>query len=509
MELSTELLPPPAYENTGYETQADDSGQQDATSLVGSQPEERYLSWDILIPTSAENRIYIDPFPMSGPFVSCLSERHKVILKMAVVDGLIASYNNSTYMLVPQSGCWLPIRSDQALRQIADTVGLEGVTVNFPIACDPYVCMAERIATEVAPIPMSYCIGTLRLRIFPSDSVEGRYGYNIRICGHIAPVSPEAHNKFPTSSSFCVSPVSSKVYTSSWSGAAISTAETTLLNVFSPQQMEIIKWVIGNGLVDPVAKPRVLYLYGSGGEGKTTTINTLVSNLRGTVHTMSQDFIGGTRPIPPAEIKACMVSRFVTYGDVVLENSKINKSNWKVLTGNDSVKVDSGSGQLSCTTLLASNNLWYGSRSLQKSWFVRRTIPLVMKVPARGCPPPTTSFGNADITCFVNNCVLARVRYGEDPPIGVDTMLICMFGYRVGVATRGIELDAEASDFECLIATWSISIAGGLPYDDLVALASASSGRLVREYSGTKVIIGIRPRYCEYKGDEIYELVED
>lgn len=292
-------------------------------------------------------------------------------------------------------------------------------------------------------------------------------------------------------------------------GTTVSPAEATLSNVFSPEQMEIIRWVIGNGLVDPVAKPRVLYLYGSGGEGKTTTINTLISNLRGTVHTMSQDYIGGSKLIPPPEIKACMVSRFVTYGDVVIEKNKINKSNWKLLTGNDSVKVDSGSGQLSCTTLLASNHLWYGSGSYQKSWFMHRTIPLVMRVPARGCPPPATSFNSADITCFVNNCVFTRIKYREDPPIGVDTTLICIFGYRVGVATRGIELDPDASDFECLVGTWSISVAGGVAYDNLVTLVSSSSSKLVREYSGTRVIVGVKPKHCEYKGDKVYELVDD
>lgn len=122
----------------------------------------------------------------------------------------------------------------------------------------------------------------------------------------------------------------------------MSTAEISLSNVMSDENLRLLKWIIGNGLIDPVDKPKAVYMFGNGGEGKSCTINTILANLPGAVHPLSKDYVGSPLSISQEDLGHAMSSRFISYGDVVLRNSRINAAFWKMITGGDTVRVCQG-----------------------------------------------------------------------------------------------------------------------------------------------------------------------
>ncbi|KAL9543371.1 hypothetical protein MBANPS3_008150 [Mucor bainieri] len=98
--------------------------------------------------------------------------------------------------------------------------------------------------------------------------------------------------------------------------------------------------------------------HGRGGNGKTVAINTLISNLKGVVASLSKDYVGSSSSLSTTDMYNLLSSRFATYGDVALSNGKINQQFWKMLSGGDTIKLPSGEGRLNCTGVFAGNSLW-------------------------------------------------------------------------------------------------------------------------------------------------------
>ncbi|TDH71821.1 hypothetical protein CCR75_003554 [Bremia lactucae] len=103
----------------------------------------------------------------------------------------------------------------------------------------------------------------------------------------------------------------------------MSVAERILSVTIDRTSLDVIMWCIGNSLQDPVMTPRLLFLYGEGGEGKSVALSTITSNLPGLVGTLTQDYIGHRiTKIKETDMGRMMSSRFVCYGDVCLNERK-------------------------------------------------------------------------------------------------------------------------------------------------------------------------------------------
>lgn len=309
--------------------------------------------------------------------------------------------------------------------------------------------------------------------------------------GRVAPLGPYLPGAARVSS-FCVCPVeSTSIPRCTQVERGLSAGELILSNVLSKEDLQLLMWVIGNGLVDPPNRPRSVLLYGPGGDGKTTTIRTISECLRGTVHMLSQDYSSGSKPVSTDDIVGCMTSRFVCYGDMELKSDSINASFWKMITGGDAVTAQGMTSTVSCTGIFGSNYLWYPNAQTRKPWFMRRMIAIVMTPLPKGCARPQSEFSDDEVTDFVCSAVATRLRFGTDPPLTTKHVLITMFGYRVGVATRGIVEKPDASDMECQAAMFSMSIASLIDYDQLIRMAESMAPHMVKDLGFTKVIKGL------------------
>ncbi|KAJ1027489.1 hypothetical protein NDA18_003495 [Ustilago nuda] len=264
---------------------------------------------------------------------------------------------------------------------------------------------------------------------------------------------------------FCVCPVQS---TSIPKCASLepspSVAERILSNVLAREDLQLLMWVVGNGPIDPVDKPKSVLFYGPG---------SVVS---------SEDAVG------------CMTSRFVCYGNMEFESDSINASFWRMITGGDIITAQGMTSTASCTGIFGSDHLWYPDAQTRMPWFMRRMIVIVMTPPPKGCAPPQTDFSDNEVTDFVCNAVATRMRCGVDPPPTLRHLLVTMFGYRVAEATRGVVLRPDASDAECHSAILSLSIASLIDVDQLIKMAESMAPHMIKDIGYAKVIRGLTIR---------------
>lgn len=166
---------------------------------------------------------------------------------------------------------------------------------------------------------------------------------------------------------FCVNPLHIRMMRMQHVAGVPSVAERSLAHVMKPDDLKMLMWNIGNGLLDPVDKPRIFYLYGQGGEGTSTTIDTLIKNLPGVVHSLSRDCAGSQKGrIETMDVVGMLTNRFVSYGDVGSTNSVVNAQFWKTMTGSDRITTLTIGGNVSCVGLFAGNGLWCAKSSMQQ-----------------------------------------------------------------------------------------------------------------------------------------------
>ena len=296
----------------------------------------------------------MDDYPLSGLLTDALSDQFKATRNLCISDGEVCNYRIGTYIFVPSSGCWLHLASDDAARYIASYLGMDNVTTNCGIAAKPYLSYAERIAGRARPIPLSVCIGSRRLRITPVDGRDFKSGIAFNTLTALTP-----HFKIGSPmvrpGGLCVSPVSISCLPKVQLAFPPSKLENMLSNTFTPQCMRLLRWVIGNSLVDPVSKSRAVYLYGRGGDGKCTAINAIMQNLPGTFHPLSKDYVGIKQTMSADDTVGAMTSRFISHSDVSLALYGPNAAFRKKITGDDTIKVPTGQGRLQCTGFFASN----------------------------------------------------------------------------------------------------------------------------------------------------------
>lgn len=247
-------------------------------------------------------------------------------------------------------------------------------------------------------------------------------------------------------------------------------------------------------MLDPVEKPRILFMHGSGGDGKSATINTILSNLKGVCSSLSKDYVGSHTSMSVSDLDKVVMSRIVTYGDVTLKNGSINNQFWKLLTGGDVVNLPTGEGKLNCTGIFASNNLWMIPSWGTKTWFTRRSIVLSMKRVAKGLAPPPETYTEVECLRFVSNCIRSRIQF-DYPPLDLRTVFLTMFGYGISQSTRGVKEDPDCSPFESISATWAVSLSSMVAYDRLVEAIESMYAYLIGEFIDIKYIRGFTLEY--------------
>lgn len=405
--------------------------------------------------------------------------------------GLVAYSHGNTYIFLSASNSWSVFVSSEAQVQLCSIVGSENASVNYLAACIPYIGFLEKHALRTSSIPTSICIGTWRMSIFLKEEDNKLI---LQKAKNIASVGETLDER---TSSFCVMPCSFDELPTSWSPGGSQRLLRYLLVLFpDPKELDTIRWIVGNAILDPGTISKFLLLYGPGGTGKSTVIKAIEALLRGCCSTIKP----GTLTDPKDDInmdtaKAIASNRMLTAGEINLETNKLNLHNVKVMTGHDSIAVPPIKVTTRCSIVAGCNDL--PDPSIQKSWtstaISRRVVVVVMNVKTALIPKLQMPDTVEDLQDFLLSCVYTKLMH-PTMPISTRCILYTVLGDKYNEISKKIEIDENVTDQEIFDANTQIEIYLELPLHSLGELAGLVSPDAVTTIadSGISFIKNIR-----------------
>jgi hypothetical protein len=365
-------------------------------------------------------------------------------------------------------------------------LGIDNVTVNYIQAALPYTDLAEKIASSVRQTKKSICIGTSRILVEYKD--EKLLFPGLDNCFGTTKTSLSVKQK-----SFCVGPINIPINPrGEWVNSFTSTVESYISNVLSEDSLRMLKWTIGNGLIDPVDQPRILYFYSNGGHGKSTLIELLNQVLKGSMEPLSKDYLSTESEISMFDIQNLVDCRFTSIGDASMKTGKVNESFWKMVTGGDSIATSIGVVASKSTLFVGSNDLWYPNSRIHNKWFTRRgcVISLKKEIDNKFVGHPMGAKDDNERLRFIMSCVKTRFMF-KNPPITAKQALMTVFGRAAKKSTRGVFFRDNVDYITGLQASVSISIAGDIDLDLLLDLVGSMSSDLILRQGTGRSMAGI------------------
>ena len=434
-----------------------------------------------------EKNIKISDFPNFVLGTKFLSNNASKVYESLLRTGLSWTYRSCTYVFIPMYCSWMPVRTIASYKLICEILTLNSVAVNFHIACGMYADFLERCSPRCREVPTSVCINTWRFLVSKmEDGVIYKPVYNV--------VMVPNRRKYPArTGSFAYKPVFLRVVPDGFLRDDKGYVESMFLNVMDPKTMEVLKWVIGNALIDPVEGSKVVLLYGTGGNGKSMTINVLMEVLKGVMEPLSIDYASGSKRVEESDLFTIVSNRIVCFGDVRFGGRPVNESYWKLVTGGDSIRVGSNVSKLEATCIMGSNDLFFPTSTMLEPWFSRRTIVLDLHKPTKSEYVPKQDYDEVDRITFVNSCIYTRLNISR-VPLTPQIALRSILGLRAAASTRGIVFDDNSGWAECIAATHSISDSSCVRYSTLIELLECMDANLIGCFITIKYLRGISLR---------------
>ncbi|KAJ3409522.1 hypothetical protein HDV05_004413 [Chytridiales sp. JEL 0842] len=386
---------------------------------------------------------------------------------------------------------WQLVFSDGGARYLSTLLDMDNVSVNYAIATRTYAEFAARIAPEIFVPRQSVCFNTWRMTV--ELDKDGRGLKFEPYTGIIAPllVKSKSNNRNGSeerASTFCFAPLTCKYIPrnvrldNGVTARAFAQMRSWFTNVMEDSDFDSLLWVIGNGLIDPVDKPRIVYFYGQGGEG--------------TIKPLQNDYVSNNKQLSGSDLVAVAEVRFVTGGDVELQQyGRVNGKFWKLVTGGDTVDSVVGPVTSAATVLITSNKLWSCYPDINEKWFTRRTMLMIMKTTLPpGATPPPGGFNEFEKQAFIAHAVHMRLTR-KHPPVTAKAAIATMLGTRSGVGTRSIIFDDNAEPYDALTGTYCLCISSTMNYDVVIKLIESINPDLIRTVAGCKYIRGISWNY--------------
>lgn len=438
-----------------------------------------------------------DNFPHTLEFDSLLDAKTMKIRNLCIIQKQIVKFESSLYVLVPSTMCWRYARGTIASRYLCNFLEMDGVTVNYAMAVAPYLDYVDGLATCIETIPRSVCFSSWRLSMtFRGDQLRFKQMTAVTQKSLTTEISQRIGG-------FSTCPLTCRLLPGDTTYTGKTLTQRILSEVIPEDSLMTLMWVIGNGLIDPVTEPRIVYLYGRGGDGKSTCINIIQNVLAGAASPLTKDYVSTESPLEVDDLCRAADSRFITCGDVNLKYGNVNTKLWKMITGGDSFASPIGDVRLTCTAFFASNDLWHENRRIREKWFTRRTVVISMKKLRPDVEKPPSGFSDFERSRFIAECIYIRMCL-DTMPICIKDALVTIFGIGAERSTRGVIL-RETDDFEeSYAASLAVCCAGLMEYEKLMDLTQAMSQSLITtDCFGRRALKGIILRE-EYDNPEMH-----
>lgn len=405
--------------------------------------------------------------------------KNKILRNKLVTPGLLCVSDGNIYVFLTTLNIWSVICAKQSIVFINNLMAIESATVKYGDAFEPYASFLEREASDrvANDIPQSICIGTERLRV---AVVPG--GLKLTRCESLLPFL--ASNK-SLLSTLCYMPLSIRGWPNTWQRTPDYPMYKYLSPLFvDPIEMKTFEWGVGHSLIDPHNYSKAIILYGEGGRGKSTVINTISLALMGCCGTIPDAaLVNLSAGLPDRVAQIVASNRIVTAGDVGGAGRNTNLTVIKALTGHDYMSLPPLRVKTACTLLYATNSLddprenneWCTDAIMRRVVVIAMTA-IVSEDSLMGIPRDTIS--KLDM-CL--RCVHTRLT-NPYMPISSMSVLLTLMGSRFeDVAKYLVPVeDGEADNEDVILANNIVASALNLTTDEV--------GRLARRITPSGVV---------------------
>lgn len=438
-------------------------------------------------------------------------------LVTAIYPFYLVNYLNCHYFYDREYGAWTPLRSllahENLARRLADPfyVSEDDDADEDDLDTNQLQETFNQIDVDTHSLQHSYCINDARYKVWLEPHNTPEATLRSKMIAPLVPRSDEIPANQPAFTTFSVCPLASKVHWDLWRPGCFTKAEERLAQYFDSHSLELIRWFVGNGICDPIIRPRVLYIHAEREADKKAVTSVLLAMLKGTVYRGAIDTIGN-------DTHECIKSRFLYLGDVDFDNlDQAGCARVASLTRPTTQIIDHGIGQGSCSAIATGSKMWTKQLHLQQAWFLGRVITVTAKArnggpslslsrtssstdtsstitPARFSAPKWNQF---DISKFANNCLVTRIGHGTEPPLNLEDAMRIVTGSSIDKVSKGrVRRNNRASEVECYEASAVLAEACGMSRSQLIAhLTCISKDKFIGEYLDSKTIrdISLQP----------------
>ncbi|KAF7889370.1 uncharacterized protein EAF01_010863 [Botrytis porri] len=423
--------------------------------------------------------------------VSIDSKHYDAMRRLFVNKGYLMTWNGNFYIFAAGERCWVLLVSDTGAKTVCMSIGIENASTNYVKAMSPYANWLTKHCGErsCGVMPQSVCIGTRRLAV----SIDGDT-LNFRDCEDLLPGSRSSDVRAAQASIY---PVTFVKLPLQWLWPGAGNIETFLYPLFdTDQDMDTLRWHVGNSIVDPGGTPRALILFGPGGTGKTTVLNTVMECMQGCCGILPPGTFTSYSSALSPEVKSELVGRrMVTCADVDLDTRPIDVNALKSIVGADYIADGMNRFKLSCSLMMASNGLsdpGVSSETLSDA-VLRRVVVINLRSTASILTKVAPSERQEDKLDFICSSIYTRLSHTY-VPISPRSMLltICQLQW-LAVRDHVEECDEPTiADYQDVLSI--VHAYTNLSTDQIMHKAMLISRSGVVEVLGFKYLKGLRPR---------------
>jgi hypothetical protein len=434
------------------------------------------------------------------PFVKYKgSDRFDAVEAALSSKGLLAIVNGERYMFVDMLNYWCNLAAKVAMLRLCGLMDIKNATVNYPDATVGYneFIIKRCDANEASTLPVSVCIGTMRLEVTmipekktllftESRTVIDREGKT----GSVPPVVYQC----------CIMPIRSTIHPTVY----VFPGKCDLLGYIAqlypdPRDLVTLLWHVGNCIVDPVSNPKSLMLYGPGGSGKSTVLRVIANMLGSCCGLLPDGCLTSPNMAMPVSVASVIASnRMAVCYDVALDKFPLNMSVFKNISGSDYVRVGELSVKTNCSLTIGTNG--YPDIEKQPDYtsdaIMRRIVGLYMDVSALDIPVVAEPSGMDDRIDLAAGAVYIRMLY-EYIPVTPNTVLSTLTTSFYPEVRNLIEETSdtigtdEAYEVLCIIGFFIKARPNDVAYK-----ARLVSRTAVYDFEGRMFIKGLRPIVC-------------
>lgn len=425
------------------------------------------------------------------------AERFKAIDELAM-KGLFALVNGERYVFVDVLNYWCNLAAKISMIRLCGVMEIKNATVNYPDATVGYnEYMIKRCdANEASVLPISVCIGTSRLEVTIIHEKKMLVFTESRTVidknGKIGKVPPIVYQA-------CVMPIRSTIRPIRYMFPGKCDLLGHVLQLF-PDSRDFVTllWHVGNCIVDPVANPKSLMLYGPGGSGKSTVLRIIANVLGSCCGLLPDGCLTSNNNGMPVSVSSVIASnRMAVCYDVALDKFPLNMAVFKNISGSDYVRVGELYVKTNCSLTIGTNG--YPDIDKQPEYnedaIMRRVVAIVMDVSALDIPEVKEPSGADDRLDFACAAIYMRMTYEYMPVSPIRVLATLTSSYYV----RALELIEETSDPLSLDEAHEVlSIIGiiiGAAPTAVAYKARLISRTCVYDFHGKLLIRGLRPRH--------------